>query len=86
MVSPLTRKQQIAQRFMLEYLRQKERGDEIVQEVELLEYRQALAESNPELAKSLEGHTLEERESRKELLCLSIGVAHAILYAVDGVE
>ena len=87
MVSPLQQRvQQISQQFMLGYLRQKERADEIVEEAESLEYRQALAESNPELAKSLEGHTSDERESRKELLCLSIGVAHAILYAVDGVE
>jgi len=84
MVSPLQQQvQQISQQFVLGYLRQKERADEIVEEVALVEYRQALAESDPELAISLEGHTLEERESRKELLCLSVGVAHAILYALD---
>jgi len=84
MVSPgQQRVQQVSQQFILGYLRQKERADEIVGEVESLEYLQALAESDPELAKSLEGLTFEERESRKELLCLSIGVAHAILYVLD---
>jgi len=37
---------------------------------------------DPELAK-LEGYSLEEREN---LLCLSMGVARAILYALDGME
>jgi len=68
MVSPLEQRvQQIAQHFMLGYLLQKE--DEI-----------GFGGLDPELAKSLEEYTLEEREN---LLCFSKGVARAILYALD---
>ena len=73
---------QIALRYELGYLRQKERADQILEQMEALEYREELAKTNPELATLLEGHTRGEREQREELLCTALGVAHAILYAL----
>ena len=76
------RVQQVGVRFVLGYLRQKDRADKILEEAESLEYREELAKRNPELAKLLEWNTREEPERREELWCLSVGVAHAILYAL----
>jgi len=71
MVSPEEQRvQQISEHFILGYLLYKD--DEI-----------RFGGLDPELAKSLEGYSLEEREN---LLCLSKGVARAILYALDGME
>ena len=74
---------QVAVRFVLGYLRQKDSADKILEQAESLEYRETLAKRNPELARLLEWNTREERERREELWCLSVGVAHAILYALE---
>jgi len=70
MVSPLEQRVlQISEHFILGYLLYK--GDEI---------RFPGLDPESGLAKSLEGYSLEEQEN---LLCLSMGVARAILYALE---
>jgi hypothetical protein len=49
------------------------------------EFRQARAESNPEIARIFESHTREEREKRVEEWAMSRGVAHAIVQALKRV-
>jgi hypothetical protein len=64
------------------YRRQKAQAERLFLQMESLEYRQALAVTEPEVAQIFESHTLEEREQRTEELAISVGVDHAIATAL----
>jgi hypothetical protein len=69
---------EVAAAYRAGYRRQKAQLKQMLLDMESLEYRQALAVTEPELAQIFESHTLEEREQRIEEMAISISVAHAI--------
>ena len=77
-----SRVHEIARYYVEGYRAQKERAAQILSQMESLEEREALARTEPEIARAFESRTTTEREERIEALCVGLGVAHAILYAL----
>lgn len=74
--------QDITSAYLHGYRHQKAQAEKHLLEMESLEQRQALAQTEPDVARIFESHTLEEREQRTEELATAVGVAHAIVAAL----
>ena len=75
-------KVEIVERFMMTYESTLAESMSVLRKVEDPEFRRQLAESDPDRAKDLEGHTLGERQNKAKVMATGVAVADAVSFAL----